>query len=1751
MSIIAARFSSGRLVQLIIASIILALILVLTVAAQPAQAAGTVTNCTWAGAGGLQAALAGGGAVTFACDGTIIVPEIVIAQDTVLDGTIHDVTLSGNDANRVLRVAGGSDLTVRNLTIANGQPQGVGSGADNTGGGINAIAGGDLTIENSVFENNKSLSVGSDIFAARSGGAILYQNSNGVLTIRDSTFRNNQTTGSGGALYIDGRPATKPSVTITGSTFSNNQAPNVVPNSGGAIYVDGSAAITITNSTLSGNSAYRGGGLALDQSLSNQNLTVRLTHVTLAGNTATQGANFYSSKTSSSIQTVDLANTIVGGGCSLNSGATLNSLGYNLSSDSSCGFAAATDLQNTDPQLAALADNGGPTQTRALNPGSPAINKIPLVNGSCNDSGVTTDQRGYARPEPSGTLCDIGAYEADAQPPADAGLTIVKETIGGGGVFTFTSTSLTPSRFTLTAGQSGAFTGTRNIIGSTRYFNCALQTDGNVLCWGLAPTPPAGPFVELVVGYEHACGLRPDGSVDCWGDNDFGQATDQPGPYTQVATGENYTCGLTPAGAAECWGRNDAGQAQPQPGPYVALDGGYEQTCGLTPTGALECWGDSPFTNAGPFTQMSVGGRGGCAVRPNGDLFCWGSSDLQPGARVGPWIEVSVGQETAVGLRANGTLDIWGDSTYLNSPALTPPAGSFVRLGQSQWRTYCALDANGAADCWGFGTHATDQPGPFGSPSHKTFSNLAAGTYDVSEQVPAGWSLSDLSCDGGNPQVNGATVSVTLAQSEQVTCTYEDTPTSTIVITKQTAPADNAGTQQFGFTDNIASPNNFTLVHGQGRVFLDVPTGTYTVTETSAASGYYLADLTCTETGGQSQANSSGNVATGEATINLEPGETVRCTYTNALADVIIVEKVTDPSDPSGNFEFDFSVTGGVTPISPFTLKDGEQETNIVGAGTYTITEGVSLFHDLTAIECAIVDSIGNETPVSGNLTTRSATLTLGTGEIGFCRFTNTAQASLTVAKEAFPPDGTNFQFEVRDTFSSLINAFGLQDTDVITNPEHLVGGGLLEPGFYTINELVGNVPDWANVNIACELDDGTPKSFANGSYGEIVVDLAPGEDVTCTFTNVLMGKINITKQATPADGTVFSFGGELGTFTLTHGLLAEYIVPFGAYDVDEAPPLGWQLDDVQCVVDSGSTSTFDYTTVPDGVRIDLGPGEEVTCTFNNSEIPRGTINVVKDATPADNTPFRFANTIDNVPFTLSDPLTTTQTYSEVLPGLYRVIELQDNTAWDLTGIDCVETGDQNSAVSVPFRAAEIQVDPGETVSCTFSNLEVLTGTVNILKVADPADGTPFSFASDIPGNTSFTLADDGVSDAYVKTITGVLAGSYVVTETVANGWALADVACYDDNFDSVGDVANGRAQIELQGNEEVTCVFANQAVPSIVMTKTVGTDAGVCATTDNITVVAGTDVYYCYTVTNTGKVALPLHDLVDDQLGTLLDDFSFDLAPGASVNTVAAGAVISATANANVTNTAVWTAFVDADVTASFTDTATVTVTPRPGRIIVDKVTDPANSTQSFSFSLAGPSVNLSFDLTAADAPYDSGDLAAGSYSVTETPVDGWTQVSASCDNGSAPNAIDLGPGETVTCTFTNQQNAPDLGTVRIRKVVQSGPTGPFMFSHDIGSGGSFDLNAGEEEVVTSVPPGAYQVDESLPQGSVLQNIVCTDSDPNGVPSQGVVEQRRALINLDPAETVECTFTNGQDPTGLDDDDLPKLKIYLPKVSN
>ncbi len=95
--------------------------------------------------------------------------------------------------------------------------------------------------------------------------------------------------------------------------------------------------------------------------------------------------------------------------CPVNGTSLATSLGNNLVDDTSCGFTEPTDLVVADAMLGPLQDNGGPTETHDLLPGSPAIDA-----GSMDCPPPDTDQRGVARPQ--GTACDIGAVEYLPEP---------------------------------------------------------------------------------------------------------------------------------------------------------------------------------------------------------------------------------------------------------------------------------------------------------------------------------------------------------------------------------------------------------------------------------------------------------------------------------------------------------------------------------------------------------------------------------------------------------------------------------------------------------------------------------------------------------------------------------------------------------------------------------------------------------------------------------------------------------------------------------------------------------------------------------------------------------------------------------------------------------------------------------------------------------------------------------------------------------------------------------------------------------------------------------------------------------------------------------------------------------------------------------------------------------------------------------------------------------------------------------------
>src|SRR4051794_27409607 len=298
------------------------------------------------------------------------------------------------------------------------------------GGGIfySTQVPGTLTITKSTFIDNTAAESGTS--GGGFGGAISFEPGPGstTLTVTDSTFDNNTAEsgsssggGFGGAIEIE--PAGSVTTTLTGSTFVGNRADGSTSQGGfgGAIYVDasGGGPLDVTNSTFNGNSAGGPGGFG--GAIEFESGTATLTNVTIAGNTAPFGAGFDNGVADDA---ATFANSIVannGGGGGDCDGNTVGDVGENLDTDGTCNFA----LSSADPNLAGLADNGGPTLTMALQSPSPAI------DAGQNSTCASVDQRGAPRPvDGDGDTvadCDLGAFEFGSTP-------------GGGNPFDVTTT---------------------------------------------------------------------------------------------------------------------------------------------------------------------------------------------------------------------------------------------------------------------------------------------------------------------------------------------------------------------------------------------------------------------------------------------------------------------------------------------------------------------------------------------------------------------------------------------------------------------------------------------------------------------------------------------------------------------------------------------------------------------------------------------------------------------------------------------------------------------------------------------------------------------------------------------------------------------------------------------------------------------------------------------------------------------------------------------------------------------------------------------------------------------------------------------------------------------------------------------------------------------------------------------------------------------------------------------------------------
>ena len=654
-------------------------------------------------------------------------------------------------------------------------------------------------------------------------------------------------------------------------------------------------------------------------------------------------------------------------------------------------------------------------------------------------------------------------------------------------------------------------------------------------------------------------------------------------------------------------------------------------------------------------------------------------------------------------------------------------------------------------------------------------------------------------------------VNVHTDPDDQIVCTFVNTRKGSITIVKDAVP-DAA--VDFAFTTTGTGLSNFSLdddadpTLSNTTTFSGLNPGSFSVVE-GAVAGWQLTGLTCTGGG----ANTSTALATRTATIGLDAGENITCTYTNTKLGTLTVIKDAIPNNAQ---DFAYTTTGGLSPSS-FNLDDDADGTlsntqTFTGLlpGNFTVVEGANPSGwALTNLTCT-----GGGANTTTSVATRTATIGLDAGENITCTFENTAGASLTIIKDAIPNSAQDFAYTSTGGLSP--SSFTLDDDADATETNTRTFSNIL-PGAYSVTE--GAVSGWSLTNLTCT-GGGANTSTALATR-TATIGLDPGENVTCTFENTKLSTLTIIKDAIPNDAQDFHYGTTgtgLSAFdldddadpTLSNTKVFSNLAA-GAYTVAEDAVAGWQLTGLTCTGGGANTTTSLATRT---ASIGFDPGEDVTCTFENTKL--ATVTIIKDDQNPATDPEDFAFTTTGTGFSnfnLDDDadatLSNTQVFNNLLPGARTVAEGAEAN-FDLTAITCVGGG-ANTTTSLATRTASIGVDAGETITCTFVNQR--KARLRVQKLFSPANLT-FDFTRN-PGGVSFSLVDQQINDSGFS----LAPATYRVCE-LNNAVTFSATATVDGapatliNPDLPADLGNRCVDVTLAYGGDRIVVFTNNPPP-------------------------------------------------------------------------------------------------------------------------------------------------------------------------------------------------------------------------------------------------------------------------------------------------------------------------------------------------
>ena len=247
---------------------------------------------------------------------------------------------------------------------------------------------------------------------------------------------------------------------------------------------------------------------------------------------------------------------------------------------------------------------------------------------------------------------------------------------------------------------------------------------------------------------------------------------------------------------------------------------------------------------------------------------------------------------------------------------------------------------------WNGGANFTLKDG-----EQKSSGKIAPGRYSVAESVPGGWTLTDITCDAGEPSRDGDEVFVDVVAGTTVTCEFKNTKLTAYLRLQKEVVGGSAGKSDWKLSADAAAPfdgKDIDKVPGDNVDYAEVYADTvYTLSESEGPAGY-TAGTTWSCVTDENPKDSPALVNPGD-TVSLEPGEYKTCTIVNTRdLGSLTISKVFDPK--SSGYDKPFNID--------YKCGDDPKQTVAVEAGKSKTIEGIP-----TGTECTVTEAKPTDPP--------------------------------------------------------------------------------------------------------------------------------------------------------------------------------------------------------------------------------------------------------------------------------------------------------------------------------------------------------------------------------------------------------------------------------------------------------------------------------------------------------------------------------------------------------------------------------------------------------------------------------------------------------------------------------------------------------------------------------------------------------------------------------------------------------------------